>query len=65
MNVDSLLKDEFSNLKQIEKRLLIELYSDPENKELVEDSLACVRYSLEKCIEDMKFFGVVVGAQRA
>ena len=66
MNVESILKDEFSNLKHIEKGLLLELMAetDPDNIQIIEDSLVCIRYSLEKCIQDMKFFGIVVGARK-
>ena len=63
-DIDMTLKHEFINLKQAERQLMIRLATEknPEHIKILNQWLDHVRDNLQNVIDEMKYFGIKVGA---
>lgn len=64
LDIERTLKTEFYQLKQVERNILERLNTETNqaNIDTLTDGLNFTRENLDKCIEDMRYFGVKVGA---
>jgi len=63
-DIDMALKREFINLKQAERQLMTRLIveKNPEHIKLLNQWLDHVKENMQSVIDEMKFFGIKVGA---